>query len=57
MNKRLLGIPVLMICLVAPVILCGQAWAVDVQISQLADDPDPAIRGGNFPYFEEVKTS
>jgi hypothetical protein len=57
MEKRLFAITVLMICLFAPVILCGQAWAVDVQISQLVDDPDPAIRGGIFPDFEGAETS
>jgi len=56
MNKRLFSITVLMIGLLVPAFLCGQAWAVDAQISQLTDDPDPAIRGGNFTYFEEGKT-
>jgi hypothetical protein len=56
-EKRLFGITVLIISLLVSFFLCGQAWAVDVQISQLVDDPDPAIRGGNFTYFEEAKTS
>ncbi len=57
MEKRLFSITVLMISLMIPVFLCGQAWAVDVQISQLTDDPDPAIRGGIFPNFEGAETS
>ena len=56
MKKRLFTITALMISLLVPAFLCGQAWAIDVQISQLTDDPDPAIRGGNFTCFEEGKT-
>jgi hypothetical protein len=57
MKKSLCSITVLMISLMATVFLCGQAWAVDVLISQLLDDPDPAISSNHCTYFEEVKKS
>ncbi|MBU1664757.1 MAG: DUF11 domain-containing protein, partial [Gammaproteobacteria bacterium] len=30
--------------------LSSQVYAVDVQLSQFVDDPDPATRGGTFTY-------
>jgi len=56
-RKKLFSAAILIIGLLAPAFLCSQAWAVDVQISQLTDDPDPAIRGGIFPNFEGAETS
>jgi hypothetical protein len=56
-GKRLSDIIVFIIGLLAPVFLCSQALAVDLQISQLVDNPDPTILGGNFTLFEEAKTS
>jgi uncharacterized repeat protein (TIGR01451 family) len=44
------SITVLIIGLLVSAFLCSQAWAADVQISQLTDDPDPAIRGGQITY-------
>ena len=55
-RKKLFSAAILIIGLLAPAFLCSQAWAVDVQISQLTDDPDPAIRWGNDSCFEEAKT-
>ena len=55
-GKKLFKAAILIIGLLVPAFLCGQAWAVDVQISQLTDDPDPAIRGVNYTCFDEAKT-
>jgi uncharacterized repeat protein (TIGR01451 family) len=49
-REKLFSAAILIIGLLVPAFLCGQAWAVDVQISQLTDDPDPAIRGGQITY-------
>jgi uncharacterized repeat protein (TIGR01451 family) len=50
MKKRLLTLTVFILSLLVPALLCSQAWAVDVLISQLLDAPDPAIRGGQITY-------
>ena len=39
---------ILLFCL--SVLIAFNAYAVDVQISQLTDNPDPATRGGNITY-------
>jgi uncharacterized repeat protein (TIGR01451 family) len=56
-RKNLFSITVLIIGLLVPVLLCGQALAVDLQISQLTDDPDPAIRGGQITYSITVENN
>ena len=56
-RKSLLRITVLIISLLVPVLLCAQAFAVDLQISQLVDNPDPAIRGGQITYSITVENN
>ena len=56
-GKRLYGITVLIISLLVSVFLCAQAFAVDLQISQLVDNPDPAIRGGQITYSITVENN
>jgi len=56
-REKLFSAAILIIGLLFPVFLCGQAWGVDVQISQLTDDPDPAIRGGQITYSTFVENN
>ncbi|MCJ7545846.1 MAG: DUF11 domain-containing protein, partial [Deltaproteobacteria bacterium] len=56
-REKLFSAAILIIGLLVPAFLCGQAWGVDVQISQLTDDPDPAIRGGQITYSTFVENN
>ena len=56
-REKLFSAAILIFGLLFPVFLCGQAWGVDVQISQLTDDPDPAIRGGQITYSTFVENN
>ncbi|MBN1255083.1 MAG: DUF11 domain-containing protein [Deltaproteobacteria bacterium] len=55
--KRLFSSITFIIGLLFPVFLCCQAFAVDLQISQLVDNPDPGIRGGQITYSITVENN